>query len=85
MLPSARQASRKVGNSDFGSHKSLENRSIPPGSDHLPRENGTRALSVEALLSYISQRCLAPGLLFRYEDGQPLTYATLVREIRAAL
>ena len=36
-------------------------------------------------MSYISRRGLAPGPLFRYEDGQPLTYAALVREIRAAL
>ena len=40
---------------------------------------------VEALLSYISRRGLALGPLFRYEDGRPLTYAALVREIRLAL
>ena len=40
---------------------------------------------MEAILSYIPRRGLAPGPLFRYEDGRPLTYAALVREIRAAL
>ena len=40
---------------------------------------------VEALLSYTSRRGLAPGPIFRHEDGQPLTYVAHVREIQAAL
>ena len=71
---------------DPGAHLSIEDvlvdsrcikaGSIPPGSDHLSREN---ALSGGGS----PQLHLSAG--FRYEDGQPLTYAALVREIWAAL
>ena len=40
---------------------------------------------VAALLSYTSLRGTAPGPLFRYDSGQPLTHNALVREIRARL
>ena len=38
-----------------------------------------------ALLSYLAKRGLAPGPLFRFDDGRPLTRLALVSEVRAAL
>ena len=46
---------------------------------------GQELCPVGALLSYIARRGLSPGPLFRYEGGQPLTYAALVGEVRTAL
>ena len=40
---------------------------------------------VAALLSYLAKRGLAPGPLFRLDDGRPLTRLALVSEVRAAL
>ena len=40
---------------------------------------------VAALLSYLAKRGLAPGPLFRFDDGRPLTRLALVSEVRAAL
>ena len=33
----------------------------------------------------VVERCLAPGPLFRFEDGTPLTRPALVRELQSAL
>ena len=40
---------------------------------------------VAALLSYLAKRGLAPGPLFRFDEGHPLTRLALVSEVRAAL
>ena len=54
----------------------VEDGPFPNGSHYLLEQDGL--CPVAALLSYLAKRGLAPGPLFRFDDGRPLTRLALV-------